>query len=220
MFLLVFLLLFFSLNWRTFMCVLQVVSLTSSRWWSPATTSSRLTRISWPSWSSRTTTDSPLSPSSNPRTLTMCSRCSQTVCTCKTRTSPSKASGYMERRGKETLLHLCSFNPLSLLLVSERLLDTCLVFMCVHKKRALGFLCSHCTLLCKLHPKVHYTAGAGIRKNILPDFKICQSLWTRRHRQRKSQIGKAWSFYSLLCQNFHRQKSESWTMTNQNDAGM
>ncbi len=66
----------------------QAASRTSLKWWSPETTSWPSIRTLWRSWSSRITTDSPQSPNSNQRTLTMSSRCSQTVCTCRTQTSP------------------------------------------------------------------------------------------------------------------------------------
>lgn len=89
-------------------CLLKVAYRTSSKWWLPGITSWPSIRTLWPSWSSRITTDSPQSPNSNQRTLTMSNRSSQTVCTCRTQTSPLRDSEYMGRRGKFTNRFLSS----------------------------------------------------------------------------------------------------------------
>lgn len=100
-----------------------MASRTSLRWWSPGTTSWLLIRTLWPSWSSRITTDSPRCPNSNRKTLTMSSRSSQTVCTCRIRTWPLKDSGYTGRHGKARCLYpeLVGFRQQSLVCVGGSL---------------------------------------------------------------------------------------------------
>ncbi len=92
-----------------FSVVLQAACHTSLKWWSRGIMSWPSIRISWLSWSSRITIAFPPCPSWNPRTLTMFSLSWQTVFTCRTLTSPSRAFEYMVHHGKFLMHFLCFY---------------------------------------------------------------------------------------------------------------